>query len=88
MKNGEILTDLSQEVEYNGRVVAIRDLPVSIRHHFGYGHFPDQGDTVVPHPEGKSWPYTPDTCLRADDMRGSWVDPEHLVCPGCGLDVT
>jgi hypothetical protein len=88
VKNEEILTDLKHEVEYNGQVVATRDLPAPIRHHFGYGHFPEQGDAVIPHPEGKIWPYTPDTCLRADDLSGLWVDSEHLACPGCGLDVT
>jgi hypothetical protein len=87
MTESDVLTDLDEEVEYNGKLIAIRDLPVSVRPHFGYGHFPEHGDEVVPHPDGEAWPYTPEKCLRADDMRGLWIE-ERLVCTGCGLDVT
>ena len=43
---------------------------------------------VIERTDGKQWPYTPNMCLLANNTRGVWVDPQHLACPGCGLDMT
>lgn len=79
-------TDLNQIVELNGISLKIRELPISERPFFGYGHFPSHGigRTILP----GNWPYTFDTCLEADNPRGVWIDDEHLACTGCGLDST
>lgn len=76
-------------VTYNGKRVAIEDLPSALlRTMSGYGHLGPFQRPVIERIDGKSWPYTPNMCLLADNPRGVWIDPEHLACPGCGLDVT
>lgn len=76
-------------VALNGVEVAIEDLPTaSLRASMGYGHIGPFQRPVIERTDGKQWLYTPNMCLIADNMRGVWVDPEHLACPGCGLDVT
>ena len=78
-------TNIDEIVNYNGKDIKIRDLPMSERPFFGYGHFPSH--IVRPLIPG-DWPYTPSTCLEADSMTGVWVDDEHLACTGCGADFT
>lgn len=76
-------------VTYNGQSYTIEDLPTALlRTMSGYGHIKPFRRRVIERTDGKSWPYTPNMCLIADNPRGVWVDPQHLACPGCGLDVT
>lgn len=76
-------------ITYNGESMAIEDVPSSeIRASLGYGHFGPFSRPVIERTDGKNWPYTPNMCLLAGNIRGVWVDPEHLACPGCGLDMT
>jgi hypothetical protein len=78
-------------VELNGVAMRICDVPdAGLRALWGYGHFPyDLANRQVMQVEGRTWPYTPDTC-RADNYgtQGEWITPEVLVCPGCGMDFT
>lgn len=83
--------DPKAEIDYNGEVYAIEDVPsVLARAMLGYGH--DSSDIVrrehLTRPDNEPWAYTPQTCLVASGHRGVWIDPEHLCCPGCGLDFT
>lgn len=74
-------------VDLDGIPTRIRDLPRLEAALFGYGHvlIPSDGREVLP----GAWPYTPETCRRADGTwPGTWIDPEHLACTGCGLDCT
>jgi hypothetical protein len=81
--------DPQTRVGYGTKVIRVEDLPTAqLRAQFGYGHFPAFRNEVVLRPDGVLWRYTPNMCLVADLGRGVWVDPSHLVCPGCGLDVT
>lgn len=76
-------------IRYNGESMAIEDVPSSeIRASLGYGHYGPFSRPVIKRTDGKSWPYTPNMCLLAGNIRGVWVDPQHLACPGCGLDMT
>jgi hypothetical protein len=78
----------------NNRVYHLEDVPdASTRAQFGYGHFQPFQREALPSPDGLPWPYTPNMCLIAGGpqgkaARGVWITPEHLVCPGCGLDLT
>lgn len=79
--------DIEKEIEFNGKLVAIKDLPRDHAAAFDYGHFSWDIKTR------KRWPgigtFTPETCMRADDKLGTWINREqNLVCPGCGLDFT
>lgn len=79
--------DISEIVNVNGQDMPIRDVPYPLRTMFGYGHHPvykSENRQVSP----GDWPYTPDTCQRADEGEGIWLNPSRLVCPGCGLDCT
>lgn len=81
--------DPQEIVLYDGVPFAIEDLPsAGLRAMHGYGHTNPFDRDVVTRTDGKSWPYTPNTCLLADNPKGVWVDPEHLACPGCGRDGT
>jgi len=75
-------------VEVNGVPTRIGDLPPGDAAMFGYGHVLGPGESwrkVLP----GDWPYTPKTCRRAGGVwPGTWIDPEHLACTGCGLDCT
>lgn len=79
--------DIEKEIEFNGKLVAIKDLPRDHAAAFDYGHF----SYDIKH--RKRWSsvglYRPETCMRADEPMGVWInDQENLVCPGCGLDFT
>lgn len=84
------MTDPDEMVEYNFQRMAIKDIPSQgVRAMLGYGHVRMPGDQVTPNPSGEPWPYTPDHCLRADEIRWLWINNgQNLVCPGCGLDGT
>ena len=84
------MIDPNAVVTYNFEPMSIKDIPsVSARAMLGYGHLVFPGDSVIPHPSGEPWPYTPETCLRTDEKRWTWInDGQSLVCPGCGLDGT
>lgn len=76
-------------IKYNGVEIRVEDLPTAdLRASMGYGHYGPFRRPVIERTDGKSWPYTPNMCLLAANTRGVWVDPEHLACPGCGLDMT
>lgn len=78
----------SRRIEYDGVEMAVADIPsVFDRAMLGYGHFPSPGGRPVLDVPGRAWPYTPETC-PTDDCEGEWIDPQHLVCTGCGLDCT
>lgn len=73
----------------DGEEIRIEDLPTAeMRAMMGYGHFQPFHRPVIERTDGKQWPYTPNMCLLANNPKGVWVDPEHLACPGCGLDGT
>lgn len=79
----------TQLISYDGKVYKIEDLPTAdLRALAGYGHFQPFRREVIYRPDGVEWPYTPNMCLIASGGRGVWIDPETLVCPGCGLDFT
>jgi hypothetical protein len=81
--------DPQAPVTYNGVSFTIEDLPTSgLRAMFGYGHPAPFSRAVILRTDGKQWPYTPNMCLLAGNPKGIWVDPQHLACPGCGLDMT
>jgi hypothetical protein len=76
-------------VTYNGVSIAIEDLPTAdLRASLGYGHYKPFHRPIIQRTDNKPWPYTPNMCLIATNHKGVWVDPEHLACPGCGLDMT
>lgn len=76
-------------VNYNGVPTKIEDLPTAeLRAMAGYGHFHPFHREVIQRTDGKQWPYTPNMCLLANNQTGVWVDPAHLACPGCGMDLT
>jgi hypothetical protein len=72
----------------------IENLPTAeLRALSGYGHFQPFQCPVIYRPDGVAWAYTPNMCLVAGGAKGKapsgvWIDEEHLVCPGCGLDCT
>lgn len=81
--------DPAATVTYGTEDVKIEDLPsADLRASLGYGHYGPFSRPVIERTDGKQWPYTPNMCLLAANYRGVWVDPEHLACPGCGLDIT
>lgn len=81
--------DPASTVTYNGVETKIEDLPTAdLRAGLGYGHYGPFLRPVVERTDGKQWPYTPNMCLLASNSKGVWVNPEHLACPGCGLDIT
>ena len=69
----------------DGETVAVAEIPnQEMRAVFGMGHHPR-------HMVGRKvhlgvFPYTADTC-REDERRAEWRGT-HLVCTGCGLDVS
>lgn len=76
-------------VEINGEPIRISDLPPPEAAMYGYGHWLGHGEhwrKVIP----GAYPYTPETCRRADGLfPGTWLfGGTVLVCTGCGLDVT
>jgi hypothetical protein len=74
-------------VNYNGVDMPVSQVPNAVvRALMGHGHFPDHGRAVVAVP-GRQWPHTPETCLT-ENYKTEWLDPETLVCQGCGLDVS
>jgi hypothetical protein len=79
-------------VIYGGKNIALREIPTPIeRSLLGYGHQPTAVRVfeALPHPYGKEWAYTPETCcLGGESLDWVWIDPLHLVCPGCGLEGT
>lgn len=79
-------------VTVNGEEFRIEDLPsTALRECFGYGHRTWDVDhrEHLTRPDGLTWPYTPLNCLvTGSGGPGVWIDAEHLVCPGCGLDFT
>jgi len=76
--------NLNQVIEVDGVPTRLGDIPYPLRSMFGYGHIRERGRQVAP----GDWPFTPETCERADDGQGVWLTPQLLVCPGCGLDGT
>ncbi|MFE0472408.1 hypothetical protein ACFW2V_12410 [Streptomyces sp. NPDC058947] len=84
------MIDPNEIVEFNGQLVAIKDIPsAQIRALYGLGHLPEPGREVIPNPTGEAWPYRPEDCPRAAEMTGTWInDGQYLVCPGCGMDGT
>lgn len=79
----------SRWIDYNGVNMAVADIPDAwLRAMLGYGHLPSMvGRRPVLDIPGRTWPYAPATC-PTDDYKGEWIDPQHLVCAGCGLDCT
>lgn len=76
---------------YNGEKYAIEDLPSpALRAMMGYGHHPVDlpRRERLTRPDNVPWTYTPETCLIASNVKGVWLDAEHLACPGCGVDYT
>jgi hypothetical protein len=75
-------------VEISGHRMMIRDVPDRFtRNMLGYGHSTYDSKERECHP-GIGL-YTPDTCVRADEIIGVWINfGQNLVCPGCGLDFT
>lgn len=88
-----------QLTEYNGVMMAIKDIPEpAIRRLLGYGHR-TCGRSVIA-VDGRTWETIPDVCTYGD-MNWEWVtvdggEPkswpvagiQYLVCPKCGLDGT
>jgi hypothetical protein len=73
----------------DGEEIKIEDLPTAgLRAMMGYGHTEPFLRPIIERTDGKQWPYTPNMCLLASNPKGVWVDPQHLACPGCGLDFT
>jgi hypothetical protein len=76
--------------EYNGVLIHIKNIPdAAVRHMLGYGHHNPYNRPVV-QLEGRTWPFTPDTCEVADEPdHTEWIENgTTLVCTGCGLDGT
>lgn len=88
------LVDPQDNVQYDGQDYHLEDLPTAhLRAMHGYGHFRPFHSPVIARPDNKPWPYTPNMCLVAGGALGQtplgvWIDDQHLVCPGCGLDCT
>lgn len=84
------MIDPDEVVEYDGALMAVKDIPdPDARRLLGYGHFPEPGREVIEHPDGEDWPFRPEVCPRADELKGIWIhDGQYLVCPGCGMDYT
>lgn len=86
--------DPMEKINFNGVNMRILDLPGSDHQAMmGYGHFPGVLGVPLPRPDGVEWAYTPETCQVSSGKQGVtplgvWIDEEHLVCPGCGLDLT
>jgi hypothetical protein len=78
-------------VEVDGVEMKIRDVPDPfLRAMWGYGHFAVEiAQRPVITVPGRTWPYTPETCLTDDyTFKCEWLDEQTMVCPGCGLDCT
>jgi hypothetical protein len=76
---------------YKGEDMAIEDIPdPAIRSMMGYGHpaYDVKHFEHLTRRDNVPWSYTPETCLIAGNLKGVWIDSDHLVCPGCGLDYT
>jgi hypothetical protein len=80
--------NVEEIVSINGKEMPLKDVPYPARAMFGYGHpavYKQEGREVQP----GDWPHTPETCQRADEGHGEWINGgTTLVCPGCGLDCT
>jgi len=85
--------DPHQKFNLGYDTVELQDLTTAVVRAFnGYGHFPEDvrlRDHLT-RPDGLPWAYSsPETCLVADQTTGGvWINSEHLVCPGCGLEFT
>jgi hypothetical protein len=74
-------------VEFDGKVLTLKELPPEHRSFFGLGHFTHDIEYRERHLGIGT--YEPDECPRADEPFGVWINYEqNLVCPGCGLDFT
>jgi len=79
--------DIEKQIEFNGKLVAIKDLPRDHAAAFNYGHYSWDIKSRKVWSQGRR--FTPETCLQADDHLGEWINREqNLVCRGCGLDFT
>jgi hypothetical protein len=81
------LVDLDEIVIVDAVPARIGDMTWPHGAPYGYGHmaiYKANGREQLP----GDWRWTPQTCLAAGGGQGIWIDPEHLACPGCGLDCT
>ena len=80
--------DPDETVEFNGVVMAIRNIPSEfVRNMMGMGH----STATIAQTEVHDGPFPckPEFCLFADENVGVWINNgENLVCRGCGLDCT
>jgi hypothetical protein len=84
------MTKADHIINYNGEDIPVKDVPDPLtRHMLGYGHHNPYNRPVVA-VEGRTYPFTPDTCELADEPNHTeWIkDGTILICIGCGIDGT